>query len=207
MDQDDKTLLQRAAEGDRESLRILLQRFGPIVRDQIEREIGQIWRASLDADDVMQVSYLEAFMRQRSLAARTGETFKAWLGQIARNNLRDAIKELSRKKRPHPAHRVQHAAAANESYVAFLDVLSDGGETPSRHVARDEAAQVLRSLIERLPADYARVIQLYDLEGREIAEVAEVMERSVGAVHMLRFRAHDRLRDWIGAETNFFSQS
>ena len=49
------------------------------------------------------------------------------------------------------------------------------------------------------------MIRLYDLEGRPIAEVAAEMGRSSGAVHMLRARAHDRLRELLGPESAFFT--
>ena len=35
--------------------------------------------------------------------------------------------------------------------------------------------------------------------------VAATLERSVGAVHMLRARAHDRLRELLGSESRFSS--
>ncbi|HEY6563081.1 MAG TPA: RNA polymerase sigma factor [Pirellulaceae bacterium] len=198
--------MRQAADGDRQALRSLLEVYGPVIHERIQRDIAPIWRSSLDADDVMQVSYLEAFLNQQAMTAVTGASFQAWLGQIARNNLRDAIKELGREKRPHPARRVTTASPDDRSCLQLLDVLSDGGESPSRHVARDEASQVIQSLVERLPADYAQVIRLYDLEERSIDEVATTMSRSAGAVHMLRSRAHDRLRGWIQSETDFFSR-
>jgi RNA polymerase sigma-70 factor (subfamily 1) len=204
---DDDPILRQVAKGDREALRLMLQQYGPSVREHIDREIGPSWKSSFDADDVMQVTYLEAFLNQSSVVARTGIAFEAWLRRIAENNLRDAVKELSRKKRPHPKNRVHAAVPSEDSYVALLDVLSDGGETPSRHVARDEAAQVIQTLIRQLPADYAQVLRLHDLEGQPISDVARSMGRSPGAVYMLRSRAHDRLRTLIGHETDFFSRT
>lgn len=155
----------------------------------------------------MQVTYLEVFLHQGKLDVDSDAAFEAWLRRIAMNNLRDAIKELSRQKRPHPKHRVQASGNPDESYVMLLDELSDSGDTPSRHIAREEIAQVLRGLVEQLPADYAKVIRQYDLEGTSIDAVARNLGRSPGAVHMLRARAHDRLRSLIRDETDFFSKS
>ena len=50
-------------------------------------------------------------------------------------------------------------------------------------------------------------MRLYDLECQPPQQVAEALGRSVGAVHMLRARAHDRLRELLGSASKFFSDS
>ena len=202
------TMLERVIGGDREALRELLEIHGPEVRSRIDREIGQVWRSQFDADDVMQVTYLEAFLQQSSLTANTEVSFVAWLRRIAMNNLRDAIKELGRQKRPHPANRVHGAkVAGTDSYVSLIHTLSSAEDTPSRHVAQDEASKAIESILQQMPADYATVIRRYDLGGEPIQQVAQSMGRSAGAVHMLRARAHERMRVMIGSETDFFSRT
>ena len=56
---------------------------------------------------------------------------------------------------------------------------------------------MLKAAIDQLPKDYRRVVQLYDLDGLAAAEVARQMDRSDGAVYMLRARAVDRLRELL----------
>jgi len=196
--------LREAAAGDAGALRALLEAYGPPVWTEIDRDIGAVWRSSIDADDVMQITYLEAFLRIDKMTATDGATFKAWLRRIAQNNLRDAIKELDRQKRPSPTKRV-NASAGEDSYVTLVERLVQTSVTPSRHVARHEVAAVIDAALDHLPPDYAKVIRLYDLQTREIAEVAKEMQRSPGAIHMLRARAHERLRVLLGTETDFFT--
>jgi RNA polymerase sigma-70 factor (ECF subfamily) len=198
-------LLQKAADGDTDALRALLERFGPQVWNEISHQIGPTWRASVDPDDVMQVTYLEVFLQISRLETREPAAFAAWLRRMAENNLRDAIKELDRKKRPSPARRV-HAPVGEDSYVALVEMLGATSGTPSRQAAGAEICGIMEDMLERLPPDYRSVIRLYDLEGLEIADVAKKLGRSAGAIHMLRARAHDRLRDLLGSETNFFSR-
>ncbi len=203
---DDAALLGRACDGDTGALRTLLESHGAKIWTEVNRDIGPRWRSSIDADDVMQVTYMEVFMRIGQFESRDAAAFAGWLRRIAQNNLRDAIKELERKKRPNPSMRV-HAPAGADSYVTLVEVLGATHGTPSRHVAQQEAADILNTMLQRLPRDYAQVVRLYDLEGRPIAAVAAAMERSTGAVHMLRARAHERLRALLGAETNFFTRT
>lgn len=206
--QDDAGLLERATAGDADALSTLLARHGPAVARAIYADIGAPWRALLDAEDVMQVTYLEAFLHAEHIAARDGVGFAAWLRRIAQNNLRDALRELDRAKRPSPARRV-HAGggAGSDSHVALIEMLGATSATPSRHVAQREAVQVLDTLLQRMPPDYATVIRRYDLDERPVGEVAAELGRSAGAVYMLRARAHDLLRDLLLSETDILTRA
>jgi len=196
----------QAACGDLAALRDLLKRYGPAVQKRLAGKIGRRWRSVMDADDVMQVTYLEAFLQIDQLVERNAASLTAWLTRAAENNLRDAIRGLQCQKRPQPERRVQ-PEGGEDSYIALVEMLGGTTTTPSRHAARDEAASMLESAIRKLPADYREAVQLYDLEGRSAAEVAESMRRSVGAVHMLRARAHDRLREQLGSESKYFTHA
>jgi RNA polymerase sigma factor (sigma-70 family) len=202
----DSILLQQAVEGDVVALRSLLERFGGDVRKRIEGRIESRWRSVLDADDVMQVAYLEAFLHIDQLTSRDIASFVSWLSRIAENALRDATRSLARQKRPNPARRVIIPAGA-DSYAGLLDCLGVTSATPSREASRSDASALLNAAIARLPDDYQAVVRFYDLEGRPVADVAAAMGRSQGAVHMLRARAHDRLRFELGNASQFFSGS
>lgn len=199
-----ETLLEQAVHGDPEALRALLKQYGPLVRNDLAGKIGKQWRSVLDVDDVMQVTYLEAFLQIDHLTARDPRSFTAWLRRIAENNLRDAVRILERRKRPQPAQRV-HTPPGDGSYVTLLELLGSDSATPSRKATAHEAVELIDSALQRLPPDYARAVRLYDLEGRPIEEIAATMGRSVGAVHMLRHRGHVRLREELGSASRFFS--
>ncbi len=61
-DQELERLLGLAQSGDRKALVGLLEACAPKVRARIEPKIGAALRSSLDVDDVMQVTFLEAVM-------------------------------------------------------------------------------------------------------------------------------------------------
>ena len=197
---DEPALLRAAVAGDSTALTELLRGHAPALRAQLQ--IAPQWQSTLDADDILQVTYFEAFLRIASFEDHGPGSFFGWLRRIANNNLRDAIKGLERQKRP-PANR-QVRAAPGDSVVELFELMGVTTTTPSRDVAGAEMKSALDVALEALPADYAQVIRAYDLAGRPIAEVAAMVGRSAGAVHMLRARAHDRLRELIGANP-FFS--
>ena len=195
-------LLAQATSGEVDALSTLLKRHGPRVRRELS--IADKWRSVIDADDVMQATYVEAYLRIGSFTPQGPKSFPAWLRQIAQNNLRDAIKGLDRDKRPPPAKRVE-SPQGEDSVVALYDLLGVSTATPSRAAARQEADGMLEAAIQELPPDYALAVRLFDLEGRSGPEVAAAMGRSRGAAFMLRARAHDRLREILGSASRFFS--
>lgn len=208
----DAELLDRAVRGDPAALRDLLKLHGPTARAVISRKIDRRWRALLDDDDVMQVAYLEAFLHIDQLASRDTRSFVSWLTRIAENALRDALRGLTRDKRPNPTRRIygtpNGGGGHSGSHAALLDILGATTTTPSRHATTNEAAASIESALERLPPDYREVVRLYDLQGLSPTQVASRLGRSIGAVHMLRARAHDRLREelgGVGGGARFFS--
>jgi RNA polymerase sigma-70 factor (ECF subfamily) len=194
--------IQAAIAGDPAAMSHLLREHARELRAQIF--IEPQWRSALDADDILQVTYLEAFLRIGSFVYSGRGSLLAWLRRIADNNLRDALKGLSRQKRPPPARQTN--PVGDNSTVELFELLGVTTTSPSRVLASAEMKTALAGALAALPEDYARVVRLYDLEGRSIAETAEACGRSSGAVHMLRARAHTRLRELLG-ENPFLSVS
>lgn len=192
-----------AVGGDKDALGELLEAYGPAVEAALV--ISSKWGGMLDAADVMQVTYMEAFGQIQGFDLARAEAFPQWLKRIAENNLRDAIRSLEAKKNPPPHMKVN--SVSNDTSLALFDVLTSGGGTPSRIVRQDEAHSRLRQALTCLPSDYARTVQLYDLDGKPVDEVARALNRSTGAVFMLRQRAHDRLRALLGNSSNFLESS
>ncbi|MFM9956641.1 MAG: RNA polymerase sigma factor [Phycisphaerales bacterium] len=198
-------IVQRAAGGDEDALSELLGRHSNDVRTHIKHSIGKHWQSALDEDDVMQVTFVEAFSHIHVLQNRTVQGFTAWLRRIADNNLRDAIRALEADKRPDPRKRAQ-AARSSSTSAAFIEMLGATNTTPSRVMAQDEAESAMERALKEMPTDYATVIRMYDLQGKSIEETASTVKKSHGAVYMMRARAHDRLRELMGSPSQFFSQ-
>lgn len=202
----EEQLVSRAIAGEEEALCDLLKHFGPMVRDRIKGRIATQWRTALDEDDVMQVTYLEAFLLIHQFQSRGPGSFMAWLSHVAENNLRDAVRGLQAAKRPDPRRRVQ-PKGSTDSFVALVEMLGSSDTTPSRHAAKDEATRFLEAALGTLPPDYERVVRLYDLEGLGANEVADQLGRSTGAIYMLRARAHERLKESMGAASRYFTDA
>jgi RNA polymerase sigma-70 factor, ECF subfamily len=198
----DEHCVSRAVAGDERALAALLDRYGLLIARKLR--INTCWQGQLDADDVMQVTYLEAFLRIRQFTSDGPDAFAGWLHRIAENNLRDAIKGLERDKRPPPKNRVIDRGK-DDSYVALMDQTAGAGRTPSRSAAAREVREIVDAALRRLPRDYEQVLRLCVLDGRSGPAAADVMGRSHGAVKMLLARARERLRELLGGGRRFFS--
>jgi RNA polymerase sigma-70 factor (ECF subfamily) len=199
------SLTTAAIAGDRDALEDLLRRHHEELRRWVAARIGRQYRAALDADDVLQVTYMEAFLRIEQFEPVGPGAFGAWLRMIAEHNLEDAIRELKRKKRP-PRNRQIAPPGSSDSYIALLASLKSRGTTPSAGAARQELGTLIEEALRKLPRDYEKVVRMYYLMEQDVEEIALEMNRSPGAVHMLKRRAHDRLAEILGGSTMFFSR-
>lgn len=199
----EKELVQHAIGGDRAALTELFERHGPTVRQSVAKQIPKRWQSLLCEDDVMQQTYADAFRGIERFVATENGSFAGWLDSLAHCNLQDAIRMFRAGKRPD--RHVVHTGRVDGSFVALCELLSGSGSTPSGHFAREEARTDLEQAMEELPSDYRRVVSMYDLEARTIQQLMEALNRSAGAVYMLRARAHDRLREILGSASNFFT--
>src|SRR5262245_63134647 len=122
-------LLERAITGDVDALSELLEQYGDQVHSRLA--IARRWQSVLSADDVMQITYLEAFLRIEQFRPGQPGGFGGWLQRIAGNNLRDAVRYLQRRKRVPPGAPAL-PPSEGESFVALFDLLTRASETPSR---------------------------------------------------------------------------
>ena len=198
-------LLSKAIAGDERALTALLAAHGPAVRRRLTGAIPKRWQSLLSEDDVLQQTYVDAFRDIGRFVGDEGRAFEAWLHTLAKRNMLDGIKMLEADKRGGDRKRIE-PGPREDSMVALYEVLGGTITTPSRKAARQEAGDALKKALESLPTAYRQVIELYDLEGRPIEEVAAVLKRSSGATYMLRSRAHRLLCEVMGTESKYLSE-
>lgn len=188
-------LVQRAVAGDGDALERLLRDSADELRRSVR--IDARWRRSIEFEDILQVTSMEAFLRVTSLTEPTRAAFSAWLRRIAQNNLLDAVRSLDRKKRPDVRDRVTHGPDGQSARTLLVAIAGDQA-TAGSQAALSEEIERMRNALAGMPRSYRDVLERVDLGGETVREVAEDSGRSVGAVHMLRARALERLRELMG---------
>jgi RNA polymerase sigma-70 factor, ECF subfamily len=125
-------------------------------------------RNRADAEEVTSEVFHRALANLQKFEWR-GVPFAAWLFRIAAHELAD------------------HRQSAAREIVAVPPELPTNDPEFERRV-------MLFQLVERLPADQRRVVEMRFGEGRSIQEVARALHRSDGAVKQLQRRALEHLR-------------
>jgi len=170
-------LLTRARGGDGSARENLLEHIRPRIVLWIAARLFRDLRLHMTPEDVAQDVLLSL---HRALAAFRGEdmkSFYAWVFRIAENRIRDLV--------------VHHQAQKRQRTPGIAVTQT----TPATASIRAEAVLRVRAAIERLSDDHRRVIQLRQLEEREVPEVAAIMGRSDNAVRILHCRALKALRE------------
>jgi len=176
-------LLDEARDGDGPARERLLEHLRPRILLWVAARLSRGLRGHVTPEDVAQEVLLSL---HRGLASFRGEdprSFYAWVFRIAENRIRDLAGHHNAKKR----QRTPGIAVSQT--------------TPATATMRAEAVLRVRAAIERLADDHRQVIQLRQLEEREVPEVAAIMERSDNAVRVLHCRALKALRQLMDEDS------
>lgn len=205
--EENRRFIARATEGDRLALeKLLLNNYNRLAK-HIAVKLPASAGAVLSAEDILQQAFLHAFRDIRNFQARSDASFYAWLKTIAENRLIDTVKALNRKKRGGDHHRIRKPPDSRTgSVVDLVEMLSGGGRTPSQSVARHEAVQAVQIGLASLPEDQRLAVQLRFIVGKSLAQTAQEMGKTEGAVRGLIHRAKQNLRDGMGRSSRWLSR-
>lgn len=187
-------LVRRSVAGDQVALRLLLTLSHAALVTRIRQRLPARLRTLVDPEDVAQDAYMDVFRRIAQLELRTSDAFERWLGAIALNRLRTAIRQQHAQRRGGGWVRVQAAGPPSDSATTLLALLEGTQSTPSRAVARGEDLAALESALEALPPRYRQAIQLVHLDERPVRDAAGALGCSERAVHGLCRRGMTLLR-------------
>jgi RNA polymerase sigma-70 factor (ECF subfamily) len=192
-------LLAKAVAGDRVAIQQLLMTHTRAVSRFADSRLPAAARDVIDPDDIVQQTFVEAFRSISRFREQEGASFLSWLTAIAENKIMDSVKGLQRQKRGGQRKRVRRVAATDtHSEADLVNLLSGGGQTPSRSVAGHEAVQAVQNAILALPEEYQQAVQLRLLEGKSLDDTAEIMNRGPRAVQGLVDRAKKKMRAALG---------
>ena len=170
---------------DRELAEVLM-RYG----DRLRRIAGRVLRGP-DRDDAVEDVLQDAFLRARAALGATHladeAALGAWLGVIVYRLALDVVRRQRRAARA--AERLGRvAAAASRGEGADADPEAMAVEA----VARDETAQAVRAVLQRLPAEHRRILLL--AASLPVEEVAATLGCTTGAVRARLARAREAYR-------------
>ncbi len=178
---EEKDLICRAARGDAEAFRQLVEAYQTPAYRLAARMCGPD-----SAEDVTQEAFLAAW---RALPEFRGDCrFSTWLYRLVSNA---AIDCLRREKK----HR-------DTGDVDDLE-LPDGGPSPQEQAERSDTRDAVRRALDRLSPEHRQVLLLRFMQELDYGEIARALNVSEGTVKSRINRAKSKLREVLAAG-NFF---
>ncbi len=150
-------------------------------------------KAKVGVSDVVQLTMLAAVENLDQFRGDGEEAFRGWLRQILVRQICHLDRDLHRDCRNVDRERSMEAAAGQSS-LRLQSLLAGDGPTPSVHAAAGEAVLQLVAAIDSLPEDQRRAVELHYLDGLKLQQVAEVMDKTPGAIAGLIHRGVKSLR-------------
>jgi RNA polymerase sigma-70 factor (ECF subfamily) len=190
---DTYALLDRARDGNQLAFEELFKRHRGRLQKAIAMRIDRRLAARVDASDVLQDTYLEAFRRLPKYLQQEKMPFYLWLLWIAR----EKVLELHRR------HLGAEKRAVNrevpllpvDSSATFVSCIIAGREpSPSQAFAKSELAEKLRKALGQLDNDERDLIlwrHFEQLSARDMAQLLQISEAAAGKRYI---RAVERLR-------------
>ena len=153
-----------ATAGDEDALQRLIVCYEPQLRAILEASMDPAMRRYFDVDDVLQEACISAFKAVEKAKFNGPGGFYKWLEKITRNQLRTMRRAWRTKSRDYRRLACSNPGVTT-SHVDALTRLISPQSTPSRHLAKGEAAAAAMTCLARLTDDQRTVVILRFFEG------------------------------------------
>jgi RNA polymerase sigma-70 factor (ECF subfamily) len=178
----DTRLLVAAKSGQSIAFGELFTRY----KRRIFHVVQRITRNHEDAEDAVQETFQLAFVHLRDF--KGDARFSTWLSRIAINVALMKLRKKARKV------EVSIDDQPESDKASFQDVVADSAPNPEQDCLRQERSRIVREALAELRPNARRVLELYELEGRSMKEIAASMGISVAAVKARIFHARPKMR-------------
>ena len=185
----DRVLVERAVAGD-------LEAFNEIVLNYQNYLFALVVRVVRDreaAADAVQEAFFSCY---RNIERFRGDSFKSWLTRIALNAATDVLRY--RKRRP------------VDPYPEWEDDAwqppASEEASPERSAMRRHTARALAGALDQITHDQRTAIVLYDVEGYDYQEIADMTGVSLGTVKSRIHRGRIALRELLGSDVELLRE-
>jgi RNA polymerase sigma-70 factor (ECF subfamily) len=179
----DRALVEQALNGN-------LEAFNELVRLYQDYLFALVVRVVNDRDSAADAVQEAFFSCYRNLNRFRGDSFRSWLTRIALNAATDVLRY--RKRRP--------ADPFPEWEDDSWQPPAGEDSSPERQAMRRQSSRMLIQAMAQITEDQRRAIVLFDVEGFDYQEIADMTGVSLGTVKSRIHRGRLALRDILGAD-------
>jgi RNA polymerase sigma-70 factor (ECF subfamily) len=186
---DDLTLAQGIARGERPAFELLMRRYN--------RRLFRLAYAALgntaEAEDALQESYLRVY---RVISGFRGEAaLSTWLSRLVLNEC------LARRRRDRRRENVIPLVSA-EDRMKSVSAVVDESAVPEQALGRLQMRALIQRKVQELPEAFRIVFVLRSVEEMGIEEVAHILNIPEETVRSRHFRARSLLRESLAREVD-----
>jgi RNA polymerase sigma-70 factor (ECF subfamily) len=181
---DDRALVARILEGDRD-------RFTELVKRYEKRVVNYVYRITHryeEAHDLAQEIFVKVFVALDRYDPKY--QFSTWLFRIAQNSAIDALRKKSIAEVP-----ISKPAGSDED--AKEREFADTGVSPYRALKNKQLAVAIDKAVLELPPDYRELIRLRHFAELSYEEIASMKRLPLGTVKNKLFRARNMLKETL----------
>jgi len=161
----DAELVSRAKAGDEAAIRAIIKRNN----QRLFRTARAIVRNDAEAEDVVQATYVQAFINLKSF--RQDAQLSTWLTRIALN---EALGRARRRRDFAGLEEIDmQTKAPGGRILPFPSSLSPAD--PEVELARNQARHLLEGAVDALPDDFRAVFVMREVEGLSTEETASLL--------------------------------
>lgn len=183
---EDRALVDRAQLGDTKA-------FDDLVRKYTPKLYGLVYNMTNnreDTADLLQDIFAKAYRSLRRFLGKS--SFYTWIYSIAVNMTLNFLKKRGR----HGKISLDDVDSAIHNDPEFIRLTTDRGDT-LREVNIRELQKRLNEAMARLSVDHRTVVTLYDVQGLQHNEIAQILSISEGTVRSRLFYAHRILQGYL----------
>jgi len=182
--QNESALACAARQGDKEAVRLLLQRNWTWLKGLVYSVVAD----TQDLDDVLQEVCIRVITKIHTL--REPERFRAWLAILAR---REALKHCRR--------RVRQRMSFDEPTAARRPQMTP--DAPLEAAAKRELCERILDAVGTLPQKYREVFMLAHAGELTYAEMAEILDVPMTTMQIRLVRARQMVRNQVMGKTMY----
>ncbi len=181
---EERILIQKAAEGDKDSFETLILSC----KDKAYGIAFRYLKNEEDAMDALQESFIKIY---KGLSSFNFESkFDTWVYRIVTNVCND----LYRKNKKNSKLVSISVSYSSDEDSAELDI-TDRREGPEALSVRKDESRYIIKCLDMLADEHREVIILRDIKGFSYEEISEILDCSLGTVKSRISRARLRLKD------------
>jgi len=177
---DDRELVRRGQDGDKEAFEELVRRH----QHRVFGVAGGILHRREDVEDIAQQVFVKAYFSLKRFDQRAA--FSTWLYKITVNECWD----LLRKKKVRPLLYESDLSEEQAQLFSASERLDSGAQDVSDKL---EAQQQVENLLQGLDERDRMMLILKEVEGFGIEEIAEILDLNANTVKVRLFRARRRI--------------